>query len=249
MSPILRKIIRICAPVALYLVIWQLLSMLVDNSLLLPSPLETAKAMAGILGTAAGWRSIGASVLRILCGFTLGCLIGVILAVLTAKCATAAWLLHPLRTLVKTTPITSFALILLISVVSGLVPVAVAAIVVTPMIWRTTEESILGLDDKLAEMGKVFFKPFRQFRYITLPQIMPQFFATASTALGFAWKAVITAEILALPRFGIGNRMYQDKLYLDYADLFAWTLLVIVFSVVIEKLIGFALKKAGEKHD
>ena len=159
MSPILRKIIRICAPVALYLVIWQLLSMLVDSSLLLPSPLETAKAMAGILGTAAGWRSIGTSVLRILCGFALGCLIGVILAVLTAKCATAAWLLHPLRTLVKTTPITSFALILLISVVSGLVPVAVAAIVVTPMIWRTTEESILGLDDKLAEMGKVFFKP------------------------------------------------------------------------------------------
>ena len=68
----------------------------------------------------------------------------------------AAWMLNPLRTIVKTTPITSFALILLISVVSGVVPVAVAAIVVTPMIWRTTEESIIGLDAKLKEMGKVF---------------------------------------------------------------------------------------------
>lgn len=249
MSPILRKILKICAPIAVYLVIWQLLSILVDSSLLLPSPIETAKAMAQIVSTSMGWRSILTSVLRILLGFLIGCVIGVLLAVVTANVKAAAWMLNPLRTIVKTTPITSFALILLISVVSGVVPVAVAAIVVTPMIWRTTEESIIGLDAKLKEMGKVFLPPFKQLRYVTLPQIIPQFFATASTALGFAWKAVVTAEILALPKFGIGNRMYQDKLYLDSADLFAWTLLVILLSVLIEKLIAFLLKKAGWKHD
>lgn len=249
MSPILRKILKICVPIAVYIVLWQLLSILVGSSLLLPSPKETLLAVIRIISTPAGWRSIGISVLRILCGFLLGCLIGVVLAVLTSSSKTLSWLLHPLRTIVKTTPITSFALILLISIVSGYVPVAVAAIVVTPMIWRTTEESILGLDPKLAEMGKVYLTPFKQFRYIVLPQIVPQFFATASTALGFAWKAVITAEILALPKFGIGNQMFQDKLYLDYADLFAWTLLVILFSVLIELLLNRLLQKAGWKHD
>ena len=249
MSPILRKILKICVPIAVYIVLWQLLSILVGSSLLLPSPKETLLAVIRIISTPAGWRSIGISVLRILCGFLLGCLIGVVLAVLTSSSKPLSWLLHPLRTIVKTTPITSFALILLISIVSGYVPVAVAAIVVTPMIWRTTEESILGLDPKLAEMGKVYLTPFKQFRYIVLPQIVPQFFATASTALGFAWKAVITAEILALPKFGIGNQMFQDKLYLDYADLFAWTLLVILFSVLIEFLLNRLLQKAGWKHD
>ena len=249
MSPILRKILKICVPIAVYIVLWQLLSILVGSSLLLPSPKETLLAVIRIISTPAGWRSIGISVLRILCGYLLGCLIGVVLAVLTSSYKTLSWLLHPLRTIVKTTPITSFALILLISIVSGYVPVAVAAIVVTPMIWRTTEESILGLDPKLAEMGKVYLTPFKQFRYIVLPQIVPQFFATASTALGFAWKAVITAEILALPKFGIGNQMFQDKLYLDYADLFAWTLLVILFSVLIELLLNRLLQKAGWKHD
>ena len=160
-----------------------------------------------------------------------------------------AWLLRPLRTVIKTTPITSFALILLITLVSDLVPIAVAAIVVVPMIWRTTEEAILGLDDKLAEMGRVFLSPWKHLRFVSLPQILPQFFATASTALGFAWKAVITAETLALPKRGIGNQMYLDKVYLDTADLFAWTLLVIICSVSIETLLGYLLKKAGERHD
>lgn len=249
MSAILRKLVKICVPIAVYVLIWQLLSMLFDSSLLLPAPKDTAAAIVSILKTASGWLSIGATVLRILCGFCLGCVIGVLLAVLTAKVRVLAWLLQPLRTVIKTTPITSFALILLIALVSDLVPVAVSAIVVVPMIWRTTEEAIIGLDPKLSEMGKVFLSPLKQLRYVSLPQILPQFFATASTALGFAWKAVITAEILSLPKKGIGNQMYLDKVYLDTADLFAWTLLVIVFSVVIESLVGLLLKKAGKKHD
>ena len=249
MSEILRKVLKICVPIAVYVLIWQLLSMIFDSSLLLPTPKETLTAILRILETSSGWLSIGATVLRILLGFLLGCACGVLRAVLTAHSKVLAWLLRPLRTIVKTTPITSFALILLIALVSGLVPVAVSAIVVTPMIWRTTEESILGLDDKLAEMGKVFLSPWKQLRYVSLPQILPQFFATASTALGFAWKAVITAEILALPKRGIGNQMYLDKVYLDTPDLFAWTLLVIVCSVSIETLIGYLLKKAGKSHD
>lgn len=249
MSQILRKGLKLCAPVAVYILIWQLLSMLVGSSLLLPSPKETVLALGRILGSALGWRSVGATLLRILSGYLIGCVIGVLLAVLTANSKVFAWLLTPLRALIKTTPITSFALILLISVVSGLVPVAVAAIVVVPMLWRTTEEAILDLDEKLKEMSKIFLSPWKQLRYVTLPQVFGQVFASASTALGFAWKAVVTAEILALPRFGIGNQMYLDKLYLEYADLFAWTLIVIVCSVVIEKALQRAVKRMEKAHD
>lgn len=249
MSQILRKILKICAPVAVYILIWQLLSMFVGSSLLLPSPKETLLAVFRILGSGLGWRSVGVTLLRILSGYLLGCVIGVLLAVVTAHSKVFAWFLNPLRTLVKTTPITSFALILLISIVSGIVPVAVAAIVVVPMIWRTTEEAILGLDPKLKEMSKIFLTPWKQFRYVTLPQVFPQVFATASTALGFAWKAVVTAEILALPRFGIGNQMYLDKLYLEYADLFAWTLIVIVCSVLVEKALERVVKRMEKSHD
>ena len=244
MSRILRKALELCVPIAVYIGIWLLLSMLVGSSLLLPSPKETGAAMLRILGSADGWRSVGATLLRILSGYLIGCVVGILLAVLTARFKVLAWLLNPLRTLVKTTPITSFALILLISIVSGAVPVAVAAIVVVPMIWRTTEEAILGLDPNLKEMSKIFLTPWKQFRFVTLPQVFGQVFAAASTALGFAWKAVVTAEILAHPQFGIGNQMYLNKLYLESDELFAWTLIVIVCSVLVEKGLEKIVKKA-----
>ncbi len=250
MRQILRKAIRICVPIAVYILVWQLLSMLVGSRLLLlPSPIDTLKSIKEIVLSVSGWRSIGMTVLRILCGYLLGCGTGVILAVLTAHFRACDWLLKPLRSLIKTTPITSFALILLVSVVSGMVPVIVAMIVVVPMIWQTTEETIKNRSVQLSEMSQIYLTPWKKLRYVSLPQILPHFFASASTALGFAWKAVITAEILALPKFGIGRQMQFHKIHVEIPELFAWTLLVILLSVLLESIIRFLLRKAGQRYD
>lgn len=249
MRRILLKALKTCALVAVYIALWQLLSMLVDNSLLLPSPTETTVAAYSILVSAEGWQTIGLTLLRIMAGYVLGCAAGVLLAVLTAHLNVFEWLLKPLRSLIKTTPITSFALILLVSMASGFVPVVVAMIVVIPMIWQTTEEAIRNRSVQLDEMAHIYLSFRKKLRYVTLPQIMPRFLATASTALGFAWKAVITAEILALPRFGIGKQMQNIRIYLDMPDLFAWTLIVIAFSVLIETGIRFVVKKAVQRYD
>lgn len=250
MCPILRKIAKFCVPIAVYILIWQLLSMLVGSRLLLlPSPLDTLRSMGEIVSSKNGWQSIGMTVMRILAGFLLGCAVGIGFAVLTSHSRVFDWLLRPLRSLIKTTPITSFALILLVSVISGAVPVIVAMIVVIPMIWQTTEEAIKNRDVHLSEMAKIYLSPWKKLRYVTLPQVLPQFFASASTALGFAWKAVITAEILALPKLGIGRQMQFHKIHVEIPELFAWTLLVILLSVILENALKFALRKAGKRYD
>lgn len=250
MCPILRKIAKFCVPIAVYILIWQLLSMLVGSRLLLlPSPLDTLRSMGEIVSSKSGWQSIGMTVVRILAGFLLGCAVGIGFAVLTSHLRVFDWLLRPLRSLIKTTPITSFALILLVSVISGAVPVIVAMIVVIPMIWQTTEEAIINRDVHLSEMAKIYLSPWKKLRYVTLPQVLPQFFASASTALDFAWKAVITAEILALPKLGIGRQMQFHKIHVEIPELFAWTLLVILLSVILENALKFALRKAGKRYD
>lgn len=246
---ILLNLLKICIPIAVYILIWQVLSMRVDSSLLLPSPKETALSVKSILSAPNGWRSLGATLLRIVIGYLFGCMCGVLLAVVTAHSRVLDWFLNPLRRLIKTTPITSFALILLVSVQSDRLPVIVAMIVVIPMIWQTTEEAIRGRDRQLNEMSKIYLSFWKKLRYVSLPQILPQFLATASTALGFAWKAVITAEILALPKTGIGREMQNDKIYYDFAELFAWTIIVIVFSVLIEAIFKIILKMVRKRYD
>ena len=246
---ILLNVLKICVPIAVYILIWQVLSMRIDSSLLLPSPKETWGSIKLILGSAEGWKILGTTLFRIIRGYLFGCVAGVLLAVLTSHFLVMDWFLNPLRSLIKTTPITSFALILLVSVQSDRLPVIVAMIVVIPMIWQTTEEAIRGRDQRLEEMSKLFLSPWKKLRYVSIPQILPHFLATASTALGFAWKAVITAEILAFPKVGIGRQMQNIKIYYDMADLFAWTLIVIAFSVVIESIFRNVIRIVRRHYD
>lgn len=233
----LIKGIRYPFLIVLYLGIWQLLSIAVDSSLLLPSPIETAESIVRILGDAACWRDIGYTFLRLFMGFFFGAAVGIALACLTAHSRTLRFLLSPFRLLIKSTPVLSFVLILLVSVVSNWVPVLVSAIMVAPMLWATTEQAILSLDPKLSEMARIYFSPWKRIVAVSLPQMLPQMLASALTALGFAWKAVITAEVLSLPRFAVGNRMYLSKLYLENADMFAWTFFVVLLSLCMEALL------------
>ena len=245
---ILYRIIKNIGLLLFYLAAWQALSMLVGSSLLLPSPLDTGKSLLMILQDPLSWQDIGNTFLRLLAGFLLGTAAGILLAAITARSRFLQWLLNPLRLLIKATPVMSFVLLLLVSVVSNWVPVIVAAIMVAPLLWATTEQAILSLDPKLTEMGKVYLSPIQRLMHVELPQMLPQITASAVTALGFAWKAVITAEVLSLPRFAIGNRMYLSKLYLDTADTLAWTVWIVTLALLMEWLLK-RITERGKNND
>ena len=63
------------------------------------------------------------------------------------------------------------------------------------------------------------------------------------SSLGLAWKAGIAAEVLSVPGHSIGKHLFEAKLYFETEELFAWTLAVIVLSLVIERLVLRAVTK------
>ena len=55
--------------------------------------------------------------------------------------------------------------------------------------------------------------------------------------MGLAWKSGVAAEVLCLPRPGMGTQIYNSKLYLEIPDLFAWTAVVVALSLLLERLL------------
>ena len=85
-------------------------------------------------------------------------------------------------------------------------------------------------------MGKVYaFTPFQVFRYIYLPALVPYALAAVRTGLGFAWKAGIAGEVLAIPMGAMGTQLHTAKVTLETTDLFAWTAAIILLSLILEK--------------
>ena len=57
-----------------------------------------------------------------------------------------------------------------------------------------------------------------------------------SLSLGLCWKAGVAAEVIGIPKGSIGEKLYEAKVYLETPDLFSWTLVIVLISVIFEKL-------------
>ena len=56
----------------------------------------------------------------------------------------------------------------------------------------------------------------------------------------------IAAEVIGMPDGSIGEQLQQAKIYLNTPDLFAWTLVIVLVSLIFEKVF-LALLKRGER--
>ncbi len=227
---------------------WWAASLLVGQPLLLPSPWQTLARFAKVIARGESWASAGMTLARVVAGYALGVVSGVLLAALSARFALADTLLAPLKSVVKATPVTSIILLAILWFRSGAVPVFIAFLMVLPLVWTNVLEGVRSVDARLLEMARVYrFSKWKTLSAVYAPSVKPPFLAACTTSLGFAWKSAVAAEILAQPKLSIGYRLYLSKLTIETEDLFAWTLLVILLSVLLEKLLVSLMRRFG--HD
>lgn len=232
-----------------WLLVWELLALRAGSALLLPAPWSVAARTLELTGSAQFWQITALSLARILCGVAAGVALGTLTSALTARFAAARALLSPLLTMIKSTPVASFIILALIWMGRDTVPGFIAFLMVLPMVWANVSAGIEQTDTQLLETARVFrFTRLKTCRLVYIPSCAPYFISACRAALGLGWKAGIAAEILTVPQSSIGRMLYESKLYLETTDLFAWTLVVILCSLVIEKVLMTAVGRIGRKH-
>ena len=243
----LKKAARIALTALIWLCLWEIAALITGSELLLPGPAATAKSLFSLLVSGQFWASAAATLARISAGYILGMLAGAVLGALTAGVLWLDRALAPLLGVIKATPLSSFIILVLLWLTTGMVPVFIAFLIVAPIAWANVREGARATDPTLLEMAKAYgFGRKTTIKYIYAPSIRPQFAAAATTALGLAWKAGVTAEVLASPALSIGRGLYESKLYLETPELFAWTAVIIARSMLLErgvkKLIALSIR-------
>lgn len=223
--------------------VWQGLSMVVGNPLLLPTPMQVLLRLWALMGEASFWQITLVSIGRVLLGVLCGIALGAVLAVLTSVSGLLEQLIAPAMTAMQATPVASFAILVLIWMDRDFVPVLICVMMVLPVIWNSLSTGIRMTDPQLLEMAKVYRLPrLRVLQRIWIPSVQPYFRAACSSALSLGWKAGIAAEVLTVPKQSVGRMISESKLYLMTEDLFAWTLTVVILSLLLQKLMLRLLK-------
>lgn len=201
----------------------------------MPSPWSVLLRFTQLAGTVSFWEFTAVTLLRIILGAVCGVVIGSALAVLTFTSHTADIIISPALRVVRTVPVASFIILILLWVRTSLVPAVIAGLMVVPLMWEAVTAGLGSADPKLLEMASSYrMGRARTARYIYIPAVRPYFVSAILSSLGLAWKSGVAAEALCLPKKAIGTQLYNSKLYLDIPSLFAWTGIVIILSLIIE---------------
>lgn len=221
-----------------WLIVWQGLSRIINQELLLVSPVQVLVTLSHLIWKGSFWSSIGLSLWHILLGFGWAMLIGGVLALLAARWSIIHDFLYPLFSVIKATPVASFIILALIWVKGQQLSTFTAFLMVVPIAYTNLYQGLQSVDPKLLEVGKVFnLTPMRMMRTIYIPTIMPFVLSSCTVGLGLAWKSGVAAEVIGLPNNSIGMHLYDAKIYLETPDLFAWTTMIVLLSVVMEKML------------
>lgn len=223
---------------AVWLFLWELVSLLADNSVLMVGPVATARIFLERMFTQGFWQTLLYSFLRIGAGFLAGLGAGILSASFSYRTVWIEETLEPFLLFLKTVPVASFVVLLLIWWGSSFLSMAVSFLVVLPNVYIGILEGLKSTDRKILEMSQVFRLPFRnRLFYLYRPALKPFLNSCMKVSLGMSWKSGVAAEIIGTPEFSLGEKLYLSKVYLDTGSLFAWTAAVVLLSFCFEKAV------------
>lgn len=227
-----------------FFLLWEVSALLVHNSLFLPNPRETLEALIHILQKGESYTFLLYSALRVLLGLGGALILGSLLGFISGMKKEIGILLMPLESLLKTVPVVSFIMLALLWLGSRGVPIFITFLMTMPIFWSAAEESVLKADVKLLEMMDVFKLSFRKkIKAFYLPWAKQYLLLAFRQSVGLAWKAAVAAEVLSFTPLSIGRKIQESKTFLETADLFAWTFLLLVLSYLLERLVGREAKE------
>ena len=121
---------------------------------------------------------------------------------------------------------------------------------VVPVIWGNVEKGIRETDRRLLEMATVFrMGRWRTLLHVHIPAVMPYFLTACTTGLGFAWKSGIAAEVICRPDDSLGRLLQTAKMHLETAEVFAYTAVAVVLSMLLERLLLAAARRFGRRYN
>ena len=230
-------------PAVFWLILWQILCMIVSQNLLLPSPIEVFKKFE-IAAKPDFWAALGMSLVRAAAAYVLGVVLAFLLAVLCRFSSVALRLVRPAMAFIRATPVASFIMLALVWLSAARAPVLAGMLMVLPVVFSNTLDAMAGTPAKYLELAECYrFGRWKRFRHVLLPSSIPEFLTACHACVGLCLKATVAAEVIGLPENAVGTALYYSKTYLETDTLLAWTLALVLLSLISERLLKALLER------
>ena len=235
---VLAYLARALAPFLFLAALWQTAAQF-SPPYLVPSLVDVFWRCLDIFRDWAQFADVLATVGRIMAGLAGAFLIGGGLALVMARSRAADAFLSPILTFFQGVPALSWVVFAIIWFHGIEFRIFFIMVLTTlPAFTFQVLGALRAMSKDLIEMV-MSFRPTRGkiFRVMILPSILPDILTAWKVNLGNASRVVVVAELVGATG-GVGYQLLQQQQLFDMAGAIAWTIVLVVFVLVVQAVIS-----------
>ena len=220
------------------LLIWEILSITYNNEIIFPSILQTLKALGMLFSKSNFYYILLYTLLRVLISIIASFVIGCFFAILSYLKNAIALIISPIISLIKTLPIASIIIVMIILLGHELSPYFISGFVILPIIYEGIYGGLKKIDQEVLDEVKTISN-FNSIvlRDVYIPLISNDIKTSLLQSVGLGIKVMVMAEFISQPTYSIGRALLDARNNLDYDIVFAWTFILVIIVIVLEILL------------
>jgi len=231
----MKKTIWMTSSIFTMFLIWVIAYQAINHPIILPSPLSVLRAMIDIFTHQDTLTAFGLTIFRLLIAILISSVLGITLGILSGFKKNVATFMKPYVTILRTIPVISIVVILLILFGYEYTPYLITFLMVFPIIYSGVFEGIHQLDQELLDVYKLEQHDWKiALKFIYFPMISKYIFLSFLQSFGLGIKVLVMAEYLSQSKQSIGNAIYLAKINIEYDFVFAWTIILILIAFLLE---------------
>ena len=240
----LKDSLIFCLGIILIAVIVLLAGKLKGDSIVFPDITQIARAFFNLLSSGHTYTLILTTLARLLISLLISAAAGITIGLAGGLCPFIHRLLSPLMILLRSIPIIVLAVIIMVLCDYAYVPCIAAVMVLVPVISEAAFEGCRRIDRELIDVYRLnsSFTPRILFS-VYLPLMAGYLKQAYVNAAGTGIKIIVTAEYLVQAKNSLGKEIYSSAYFSEYADIYAYALIMILLVLMITELPLFLIRK------
>ena len=228
-----------------FLIIWQVLALIINNDIYIPTINQTLTSLKEIVVEERFYLDILSTIGRTITSFIVAFLLALIMGLSSYSFRIVRNFLKPINALVQSIPNMVLIVLALIWFNKNNAPYIVGFTVVFPILYDSILGAITGIDKSIIEMANIYkINIVDKIFKIYIPSIVFRLVPIMISTFSLGFKVVIAGEVHGQPAYGIGTMIQIEKTNFNTSGVFAWLVVILIISMILELIKQFILRRA-----
>ena len=238
-----RSVTAFCLGIVLAGVILQTGGLIKGNRVVFPGLPEIGQAFFRLLCEGGTWQKIGVTMLHVAEALAISAVLGIMIGLAEGINEWIYSFFRPIMILIRSIPMIVLVIVVMSLMSYSAVPVTAASMILLPLFSEAVYEGCRSLDQELIDVYRMnggFSVMVAVHVYIPLVSgYLKQSFINAA---GMGLKVAVSAEYLVQIRNSLGKAIYTSGYFSEYAEIYAYALIMILLVLTITWIPELILK-------